>query len=118
MNIIKGGLIGALSALLTILIAYLFYTSSEGMSGMAKLCGIVLSGLVIGAAQGFFIEPSWHRTIGIGTFTGALILLLPVVLVTYGFALIGLPLLAAFSMLVRSGAKLGNTLRMFVRRPK
>jgi hypothetical protein len=112
MKIAKGGLIGTFSAFVSVLTAVFLYTALENFSGIAKLCVVVLSGLIIGTVQGFFIEKSWHRAIGIGTFAGPLILWLPVVIVTYGFALLGLPLLAAFSTLVLFGAKLGAKLRM------
>lgn len=46
-----------------------------------------------------------------GAFVGISILWTPVVVVTYGFALLALPLLAAFAMLSFFGAKLGANLR-------
>jgi len=51
--------------------------------------------------------------VGMGAFFGLLILWLPVVLVTYGFALIGLPLLVGFGMLVFFGAKIGANFRLY-----
>jgi uncharacterized membrane protein len=111
MTTAKTGLIGALSAVLSFLAVFLIYMSFDNFSAMVNLFAIVLCGLGIGIIQGFFIKRPQHRTIGIATFVGILILWLPVVLVSYGFALLALPLLAAFAMLVFFGARLGAHFR-------
>jgi len=56
--------------------------------------------------------------LGIGSFIGILILWLPVVLATYGFALLALPFLAAFATLVVAGATLGTALRAKICKPE
>ncbi|MYM23793.1 hypothetical protein GTP46_14155 [Duganella sp. FT135W] len=111
MSAAKMGLIGSLSAVVSFLAVFLIYIGMENFPGMIKIAAVVLSALAIGICQGFFIERAWHRTIGIGTFTGILILWLPVIAVTYGFALLALPFLAAFAMVVFYGAKLGARFR-------
>lgn len=114
MNTAKAGLIGSLSAVASFLAVLLIYVSLENFSGVAKAFAIVLSALTIGIFQGIFIKREWHRAIGIGTFSGIFILWLPVVAVTYGFALLALPLLMAFALLVFFGAKFGANIRASV----
>ncbi|NHQ92059.1 hypothetical protein [Janthinobacterium lividum] len=117
MSTARTGLIGALSAVLSFLAVFLVYTSFENFPGMVNVLAIAACGLVIGVCQGFLIQRPQHRTIGMATFAGLLILWLPVVFVTYGFALLALPLLAAFALLVFFGARLGSHLRASACRP-
>ena len=112
MSKLKTGFIGISSAVISLFVAFFNYRSLENFSGIVRLVAIVLSALVIGMCQGFFVQRSGHRAVGMGAFFGLLILWLPVVLVTYGFAIIGLPLLAVFGMLVFFGAKIGANLRL------
>lgn len=111
MSAARTGWIGTLSAILSFLAVFLIYTSLEHFPGTVTVLAIVVCGFVIGLGQGWFVQPPQHRTIGMATFVGLLILWLPVVLVTYGFALLAVPLLAAFALLVFFGARLGNHLR-------
>lgn len=117
MNMLKTSLIALFSTIISALSAYLVYTALEPYPGMVKLLAIVMCGLLIGALQGFFMKPSQHYAIGVGSFIGLLILWLPAVLATYGFALLALPFLAAFAKLVLVGAKLGTKLRANVCKP-
>jgi hypothetical protein len=112
MSKIKTGLIGITSAAINSSVAFFNYTGLEDFSGIVRLVAIILSALAIGICQGFFVERAGHRAIGIGAFFGLLILNLPVVVVTYGFALMALPLLVAFALLVFFGAKIGADLRL------
>lgn len=100
-------MIGMLSAGASLLVVFLNYTSFENFPGIVRLCALVISGFAIGIGQGLFIGRPWHGAIGIGAFVGLLIGWVPVVMVTYGFALLGLPLLAIFATLVFLGAKFG-----------
>lgn len=111
MSTARTGLIGTLSAILGFLAVFLVYTGLERFPGVVMVSSIAVCGLVIGMGQGWFIPPARHRTIGMATFVGLLILWLPVVFVTYGLALLALPLLAAFALLVFFGARLGSHLR-------
>lgn len=97
----------------SILVAFFNCTSLENFFGIVRLVAIVLSALAIGIFQGFFVRRSAHRIVARGAFFGLLLLWSPVVLVTYGFALMALPLLAAFAMLVFFGAKVGAILRLY-----
>jgi hypothetical protein len=112
MSKIKTGLIGITSAVISFLGAYFNHTGLEDFSGMVRLVAIILSALAIGMCQGFIVERAGHGAIGIGAFFGLLILFSPVVVVTYGFALMALPLLAAFALLVFFGARIGTNLRL------
>ena len=112
MSKVKIGLIGISSAIITFLVAFSNYRGLEDFSGIIRLIAIVLSALAIGMCQGFFVERAGHLAIGTGAFFGLLILYSPVVVVTYGFALMALPLLAAFALLVFFGAKIGANLRL------
>ena len=111
MSAARTGLIGTLIAILGFLAVLLIYTSLELFPGTVTVLAIVVCGFVIGLGQGWLIQPSQHRTIGMATFVGVLILWLPVVLVSYGFALLAVPLLAAFAQLVFFGARQGSHLR-------
>lgn len=117
MSTARSGLIGACSALASMLAVWLVYIGLEHFSGTVNLCAIVLCGLLIGMVQGCFIHRARHRSIAIATLIGMLILWLPVVVATYGFALLALPLLVAYAALVFCSARLGGTLRAHACRP-
>ena len=108
----RTGLIGMSSAAISLCVAYCNYTGLENFSGTVRLIAAMISALAVGICQGFFIQRSGHRDVGMGTFFGLLTLWLPVVVVTYGFALMALPLLAIFAMLVFYGARIGANLRL------
>jgi hypothetical protein len=111
MKIPRTAIIGACGAVANPLAAFTAHTVFEEFPGLVQWLAVVVTGLSIGILEGIFIARSLHRAIGIGTFVGLLIMWSPVVLVTYGFALLALPLLAGFSVLVWFGMKLGNSLR-------
>ena len=110
MSKFKTGLIGIASAAISLFVAYCNYIALENFSGTVRLFAIVLSALVVGVCQGVFVQRAEHRAVGMGAFFGLLALWLPVIVVTYGFALMALPLLAAFAMLVFYGARIGARL--------
>jgi hypothetical protein len=112
MSKVKTGLIGVSSGIISFFSAFFSYTGLENFDGIIRLAAIVLSALAIGMGQGFFVQRSGHRTVATGAFFGLLILWSPVVVVTYGLALVALPLLAGFAMLVFLGAKFGANLRI------
>jgi Mg/Co/Ni transporter MgtE len=111
MKISQTAIVGACGAVANPLAAFIAHTVFEDFSGLVQWLAVVITGLSIGMLEGIFIARPLHRAIGIGTFIGLLIIWSPVVMVTYGFALLALPLLAAFAVLVWLGTKLGNTLR-------
>jgi hypothetical protein len=111
MKISKTAIIGACGAVANPLAAFIAYTVFEEFPGLAQWLAVAITGLSIGMLEGIFIARPLHRAISLGTFIGLLIMWSPVVLVTYGFALLALPLLAGFAVLVRLGMTLGNSLR-------
>jgi hypothetical protein len=103
---------GVSSAVVSFFVAYFNYIGLENFPGIARLAAIVSSALLIGMCHGFFIRGLASSAVGFGAFWGRLILWSPVVAVTYGFALMALPLLAAFAVIVFFGAKIGASLRI------
>jgi hypothetical protein len=103
------------SAAITLIVAYANYVGLENFSGVARLLAIFLSAVAMGVGLGFFVQRSRHKIIAVGAFLGLCILWLPVVVVTYGFVLMGLPLLVAFAVLVLLGAKTGANLANLTR---
>jgi hypothetical protein len=108
----KTGIIGVSSAAISLCVAYCNYVALENFSGAVRLFSIVLCALAVGVCQGVFVQRAEHKAVGMGAFFGLLTLWLPVIVVTYGFALMALPLLAAFAMLVFYGARVGANLRV------
>ena len=108
----RAGLIVISSAAMSLCVAYCNYITLENCSGAVRLFAIVLSALAVGVCQGLFVQKSEHRVVAMGAFLGLLSLWLPVIVVTYGFALMALPLFAAFAMLVFYGARIGASLRL------
>lgn len=73
-----------------------------------KFIGLLLSGLGIGAlASRLEFLSGLRYPLAVCAFLAALTFWLPVVLVTYGFALIGVPLLGLYSFLFVAGWRLG-----------
>lgn len=107
----KATVVGAISAVLNPAAAVIAHTVFENLPDSVQWFAVVVTGLLAGMLEGIFIGRPWHKAIGIGTFIGTLVLWAPVVMVTYGFALLALPLLAAFAALVWLGAKAGSMLR-------
>jgi hypothetical protein len=109
--ITRAGYAGALSALVIPAAAFLAFTSFENSPGIIQLAAVGISALVAGIVEGLLVERSCLDAIGWGTFAGSLVLWSPVVIATYGFALLGLPILAGLAALVWFGAKLACSLR-------
>jgi hypothetical protein len=73
---------------------------------------IKLSGLcIVGASLGFILGAVFGRgcvtSIGWSAFAALALACMPVVLVTYGFALMGTPLVAGYAVIVAAGARCG-----------
>jgi hypothetical protein len=68
-------------------------------------------GTGVGIALGFFLAQPNVMAISLGASAGAALLCVPVVLVTFGFALLGAPLVFAYVLAVAAGAYLGGRLR-------
>ncbi len=69
-----------------------------------KFGALLLSGFVIGAVACHLELFRGRRTaMAVSAFLAALTLWLPVILATYGFALLGVPLLGVYSLMVLAG---------------
>jgi hypothetical protein len=87
------------------------YYAIEGL-GWRLSVGALVYGLILGfLAQLFFDEPLPKRRVATAAFLGALTLWLPVVLVTYGFALAATPVLIAYAAAAAIGAYAAVLLR-------
>jgi hypothetical protein len=64
--------------------------------------------VVHGFAYGVLVRRPCAVAVGWGSFVAACVLSVPVVLVTYGFALVAAPVLVAFSVLVATAAHFGR----------
>jgi hypothetical protein len=54
---------------------------------------------------GRLFGPGDHVAVGIGAFLGALLLWTPIIVVTYGLGMLGVPFLMAYAFVVALGAK-------------
>jgi hypothetical protein len=68
-------------------------------------------GAGVGVALGLFLARPLVLAISFGAFAAAALLCVPVALVTYGFALLGAPLVFAYVLAVAGGTFLGVRLR-------
>lgn len=67
--------------------------------------GIFAIGLCIGIATGWLFEKQKPWIVGVTAFITVCIIWAPSVLVTYGFSLLGMPLLIAYAIVVTIGAQ-------------
>jgi hypothetical protein len=98
-------LIGLCSFAVSTPAALLFYWYGENLPGLLRLAGWGVVGVAAGLLLGRLFGPRDYFAVGIGAFIGALLLWTPVVVVTYGFALLGVPFLVAYAATVALGAK-------------
>jgi hypothetical protein len=63
---------------------------------------------VIGCVLGLIFGRGCAAAVGWGTFVAGALLSMPVVVVTYGFALAGAPLVVAFAVMSGAGARLAG----------
>jgi hypothetical protein len=87
---------------------YFLYRYSEHQPGWLRLMEWVAVGGLAGVVFGRIFGRGHHRTIGAGAFAGMLLLWTPVVLNTYGFALIAVPILMAYGVIAGLGARHGG----------
>ncbi|MEZ0306735.1 MAG: hypothetical protein ACAH21_02340 [Ramlibacter sp.] len=64
-------------------------------------------GTVLGLNLGIWLGRQCIGAVALGAFLAALVLSIPVILVTYGFALLGVPFVVAYVIVVTAGAYLG-----------
>jgi hypothetical protein len=102
--------VGAASALLSILGALLVYIGMEGSAGAMQLLALVPVAVIVGLLLGVLGGEGSAAAIGVGCFSGLLLLWTPVVVVTYGFALLSVPVIAIYVFIVVRSSKLGASL--------
>jgi hypothetical protein len=105
---------GAGSAALSITAAFLIYIMLEDWPGIVQLLALAAAGLLIGCLLGCVAGSEFSKAIGAGAFAGPLVLWTPVVFVTYGFALLYLPLFILYALVVAFASKAGGALRIQV----
>ncbi len=95
------------SVLVSPLSAYLFYVFFDQYPTLVRIVGMIVAGLSAGLVLGSVFGADCYKSIRSGAFIGVCLLSIPVVLASYGFALLGLPLLMAYASCVSIGAKCG-----------
>lgn len=108
------GIISFLSSFFCVLTIYR-WAPKELFSVLIAVYG---AGLLIGVTHGMIFSRRAGISVFTGTFAAVLGLWSPVVIGTYGFAILGLPLLIAYGVCVAAGALLGARAKRFLgRRP-
>ena len=85
--------------------AVLFFTHADPLPGWGRIAGLVALAPLLGVVLGKLFGRGAFLPIGAGAFAGLLVIWAPVVVVTYGFALMGVPLLAAYAGCVALGVR-------------
>lgn len=94
----------------SVLCVYFLLFNSEAWPAWAKLGALAAAAFAAGTIQGKLIGGEYVKTAVLGAFLGVLLLWTPVVLVTYGFALLALPLLIAYAAIVGAGVRCSTRL--------
>jgi hypothetical protein len=76
------------------------------LAAPAVFIAVFLLGFSVGCLLGSAFKASMPWAVGVGAFAATLLMYLPVVFATYGFALLGLPLLVLYAACVAAGAHL------------
>jgi hypothetical protein len=88
-----------------LVVAVIVYRFLAATSAWTIGVGIFAAGFCLGLIHGWIFGKRCVRRIGLWAFIAVCVLWTPVVLTTYGFALLGLPLLAAYALVVFIGAR-------------
>lgn len=87
------------------------YVTMQGVSPVIFILVLALVGMLVGGLVGIWAGDKSAKMVGVGAFIGVFIVWLPVVAVTYGFALLALPLLVLYALIMAIGSKFANILR-------
>lgn len=87
------------------------YVTVQGVSSLTFVLALALVGMLVGGLVGIWAGDKSAKMVGVGAFIGVFIIWLPVVAVTYGFALLALPLLLLYALIMAIGSKFANMLR-------
>jgi hypothetical protein len=108
------GVIAPISSFVTSIgLALSVYYSLASKSGVTIGTVILMAGLVMGVVHGWFFDLHLARRIGIAAFLALCLLWTPIVIGTYGFALMALPILAIYAFIVFVGAQFGARNRLW-----
>ena len=94
----------ALSTLLSLANVWLVYRLLEGYGWAALIASVASGALVTGLLLGRLFGRRWYLAAGAGALLAVSLISVPVVLATYGFALIASPALLAYAGVVAAGA--------------
>ena len=83
---------------------YLAFIYSEPLPGYVRLALFVLAALGAGLMLGRLFGRERRTSIGLGALTALLVLWAPLIVLTYGFALIGVPIPMGLAVCVAIGA--------------
>ncbi len=89
--------------------AWASYRFAEGAGGIVTIGAFYVVGFLLGCVHGLVFGRSYVKTVGYGALAAVLLLWAPVVVVTYGFALLGTPLVVAYAAFLAIGARLVAT---------
>ncbi len=98
-------LIALFSAAASAACAFAAFRFPVQLSDSASIIASGLFALVLGLLQGKLFGPAAYKAVGVGTFLGLCVIWAPVVIVTYGFALAGLPYLVAYAGIAAVGVQ-------------
>lgn len=87
------------------------YQLGEGWPGLVRLGGFAVTGFAAGLAQGRLFGSAYARHIAVGAFVGLLILWIGPTIISYGFALLFVPVLAVYAWVIGYGARCSYWLR-------
>jgi len=99
----------AASLVATPLCAVGFFIGAESLPDWARIAGLIALAPLLGLMLGALFGRDAFKPIGLGAFAGLLLIWTPLVLVTYGMALMGIPLLAAYAACVALGVRFSGT---------
>lgn len=89
-------------------LAWATYRFLQSFGGAAVAVCAYLGAFALGALLGFLFGRQHLRSLAFGAFVAVALLWTPVVLTTYGIALVGVPLLVIFAACLAFGAWLGS----------
>jgi len=110
-RITEAGLAGTLGAVLNPIAAWLLFSHLPEPTFVTLVAAGIAAALVLGMIEGLLIRRPNLSVVIVGTLLGGLLMWIPMVVMTYGFALMGIPLLAAFAVFVWFGARIGSFFR-------
>lgn len=106
MQIRKRAFAAVFSFLSSLFAVWTTYRYAEPAGGVKLLCAFYIVGFLLGCVHGLLFGRNNAKIVGYGAFVAVLLLWTPVMFVTYGFAIIGIPFLIAYAACITVGAQL------------